>query len=104
MTQHRSVLVEVTYQMWVPLVAVGTQDTPLLVDNQREAEALVQESIDDKDWGGYSMLGKAFTNHRLDPWSSVGVRVVRRKVSTMADRKRNKNRIVARSRSGEGEL
>jgi len=84
--EPRVVLVEVTYQMEVPLVTVGQENRPIVVRLQRDAEAMVAESINGMDWGGYSMLGKAFTGRRLDPWNAVRVRVVHKPLSTMTER------------------
>jgi hypothetical protein len=84
--EARRVLVEVTYQMWVPLVTIGRDDRPIDMRLQRDAEALVKESIDAMDWGGLSMLGKAFTRRCLDPWAAVRIRVVHKPLSTMKER------------------
>lgn len=82
----RTVLIEVTYQVEVPLVTVGNRDTPINVRLQRDAERLVAEGLTTMDWGGKSMLGKAFTRRSLDPWRAVRMRVVHKPLATMQER------------------
>lgn len=93
----RTVLVEVTYQMEVPLVTVGPRDTPIDARLQRDAEAMVTESISAMDWGGYSMLGKAFTRRALNPWGAVRVRVVHKPLTTMSERLLSRGKEAVRA-------
>lgn len=89
MTQARSidqtVLVEVTYQIEVPLVEASISDEPVTAPiGVHDAIKSISIAIRDRDWGGHSTLGKAFTNARLIPWNAVNMLIVskaRRKVT-----------------------
>lgn len=82
----RTVLLEVTYLIEVPLVTVGRTEMPIEVNLQRDADALVTESVSCFDFGGYSMLGKAFSMRALDPWRAVRMKVVHKPLTTMRER------------------
>lgn len=84
----RTVLVEVTYQVEVPLVEAGQDDRPLKLRNALDAEMLVADALARRDWGGFTMLGKAFTRRRLSGWDAVSVKIVRKRRNTEADRQR----------------
>jgi hypothetical protein len=87
-TQARTVLVNVTYQVEVTVVHPGQDDRPLDVQTQRDAEMVVHDALLARDWGGYTMLGKAFSRAKLSGWDAVSVKIAHKRRSTEADRQR----------------
>jgi hypothetical protein len=80
----RTVLVNVTYQIEVPVVEPGDERPrcKALDVTQREAEQVVRQAIASYEWGGYSMLGKAFTERHLSGWLAVDVKVAYKQLPT----------------------
>jgi hypothetical protein len=75
--EFRTVYVEVTHVVPVRVVKSGQDDEPLVV-SQDEAARLVAQDIQDMNWGGYSMLGKAFSKAGLSAWDAVNIEMTAR--------------------------
>ena len=77
MTENgQTVTLAVTYYVEVPVTKDGPGQ-PALDVTYPVAEDIVLNAMHSRDWGGYSMLGKAFQAAGLDPWKASNMRVVR---------------------------